>query len=102
MSEVIPKTMTHYSKAVSSFQPERNQVTLDDNSTITYDYLVVAPGLKINYAGIDGLEKALADPNSGVSTIYGKGSAVKTWENIKDLKQVCISPDSPFWVCCYL
>lgn len=88
MSEVIPNTMTHHAKAVASFQPERNQVTLNDDSTLTYDYLVVAPGLKINYAGVTGLEKALADPNSGVSTIYGKGSAVKAWENIKSLKQV--------------
>lgn len=88
MSEVVPNTMTHHKQAVSSFQPERNQITLDDNQTLTYDYLVVAPGLKTNFAGIKGLEKALADPKSGVSSIYGKGSAVKTWESIKNLKQV--------------
>lgn len=89
MSEVIPSSITHHQKSVSSFQPERNQVTLDDNSTLTYDYLVVAPGLKINYAAVQGLEKALADASSGVSTVYGKGAAVKAWENIKNLKQVC-------------
>ena len=43
--------------AVSSFQPENNSIILGDNSVVSYEFLVVAPGLQINWSSIKGLKE---------------------------------------------
>lgn len=43
--------------AVSSFQPENNSIILEDNSVVSYEFLVVAPGLQINWSSIKGLKR---------------------------------------------
>lgn len=52
----------------------------------SYDYLVVAPGLKSDFEKVDGLVEALKDPKGTVSSIYSFGSVEKAWQNIKDFK----------------
>lgn len=86
MSDVIPKGAFHYPLSVSSFTPEKNAITTSDNSTITYDYLVVAPGLKCNWGAVKGLSEALADPNAKVSSVYSIDSVEKAWQNMIDFK----------------
>ncbi|GAA5959895.1 hypothetical protein JCM21900_005997 [Sporobolomyces salmonicolor] len=87
MSAVIPAGVEHFATSVATFQPEKNQVTTSDGSTISYDFLVVAPGLKINFDGIKGLNEGLADPNGPVSSIYSVDSVEKVWKNIQALKK---------------
>lgn len=53
---------------------------------MTYDALVVAAGLKINWDAIPGLSKALADPLSGVSSIYSYDTCDKAWNDIESLR----------------
>lgn len=86
MSNVIPKGVKHYSQAVAKFDPHNNAVFTQEGHRIAYDYLVVAPGLAVNFDGIQGLPDALADPQSGVSSIYSLPGAQKTWHNISSLK----------------
>ncbi|KAK4047826.1 hypothetical protein OIV83_005169 [Microbotryomycetes sp. JL201] len=85
-SSVIPQGVRHYKAAVASFAPEQNQIVTADGSTLTYDYLVVAPGLKTDLKRIPGLQEALKDPNSGVASIYSHDSVEKAWNNIKSFK----------------
>ncbi|GAA5901040.1 hypothetical protein JCM5296_007293 [Sporobolomyces johnsonii] len=87
MSAVIPAGVEHFATSVATFQPEKNQVTTSDGSTISYDFLVVAPGLKINFDGIKGLNEGLADPNGPVSSIYSVDSVEKVWKNIQAFKK---------------
>ena len=54
---------------------------------ISYESLVVATGLQINWSTIPGLEKALADPASGVSSIYSYDTADKVWRDIDALQE---------------
>lgn len=49
----------------------------------SYDYLIVAPGLKTDFNKIPGLLEALQDPSSKVSTIYKEDSVEQVWEDIK-------------------
>ena len=56
--------------SVVSFQPDQNQITLKDGDEITYDYLVVNPGLKLRFDLIEGAREAMADPDSPVGSIY--------------------------------
>lgn len=45
---------------------------------------MVAPGLKSDFKKIPGLEEALKDPNSGVSSIYKEESVEKAWKDIQE------------------
>jgi eukaryotic sulfide quinone oxidoreductase len=54
--------------------------------TIAYDALVVAMGLQVKFDAIGGLSKALADPSSGVSSIYSYETCDKVWEDIDALR----------------
>jgi eukaryotic sulfide quinone oxidoreductase len=87
ISSIIPKGVQHYSFAVSGFDPENNTVKTSEGLDISYDYLIVAPGLETNFSGVSGLSEALQDPNSKVSTIYSPQSAQQTWQNIQAFKE---------------
>lgn len=71
---------------VASFQPASNSVTLATGESVGYDVLVVATGLKINWDAIPGLKGALADPSSGVNSIYSYETCDKTWKDIDALR----------------
>ncbi|KAG8929150.1 hypothetical protein FRC02_005950 [Tulasnella sp. 418] len=86
LSSLIPPHIGHHSDKVATFEPEKNSVTTESGKTLTYDTLVVAPGLKINFDAIGNLRQALADPTSGVSTIYSYDTADKTWADIDALR----------------
>jgi NADPH-dependent 2,4-dienoyl-CoA reductase/sulfur reductase-like enzyme len=83
MADVIPSGVQHYPMQVAEFSPDSNSIKTAEGFEITYDYLVVAPGLKTDYSTVKGLEVALADPTSSVSSIYSEPSAEQTWRNIE-------------------
>lgn len=86
-SSVIPPGVKHYPLGVSTFDPSNNTVRTTDGVDVTYDYLVVAPGLETNFKGISGLTDALADPAARVSSIYSAPTAEKAWRDIQALKK---------------
>ncbi|KAI5917055.1 FAD/NAD(P)-binding domain-containing protein [Camillea tinctor] len=86
-SSVIPKGVKHYPLRVSTFDPANNALKTSEGIDVSYDYLVVAPGLETNFAGIVGLEQALQDPASQVSTIYSDKTVEQVWRNIQALKK---------------
>ncbi|TIB11134.1 hypothetical protein E3P92_02980 [Wallemia ichthyophaga] len=85
-NSVIPKDVAHIPTNVQSFTPASNTVTTATGETLTYDFLIVAAGLKINFGGVKGLEGALADQSSGVSSIYNPDYAEKAWRDIAAFK----------------
>src|SRR3546814_9832039 len=68
MASVMPEHATWLRQAAASFQPESNQITLADGSTITYKVLIVAPGIRLAWEKIDGLESTLG--KNGVTSNY--------------------------------
>lgn len=85
MASVMPKDVTWLKVAAKSFQPENNQVTLEDGSTVTYKALVVAPGIRLAWEKIEGLEETLG--KNGVTSNYRYDLAPYTWELVQGLKQ---------------
>ena len=81
MASVIPKGATWLQQAAASFQPDDNQVTLADGSTVTYDVLIVAPGIRLAWEKIAGLEAALGQ--NGVTSNYRPDLAPYTWELVQ-------------------
>lgn len=49
MSTVMPKSATWIRKSVAGFEPNSNQVVLEDDQKIGYDFLVTALGLRVNF-----------------------------------------------------
>jgi sulfide:quinone oxidoreductase len=84
MAAVMPGFASWYRESVRSVDEENNQVTLEDGSTIGYQALVLAPGLELNWGGIDGLKEALG--SNGVTSNYQEGMARYTWETVQSLK----------------
>ena len=86
LADLIPSHINHVSEDVQSFDPSSNSITTTSGRKLSYDALVVATGLQVNFDHIEGLPKALADPSSGVSTIYSYNTCDKTWRDIDALR----------------
>jgi sulfide:quinone oxidoreductase len=82
--EYIPKGVTWIKKKCISFQPEQNQVILEDNEEVAYDYLVVCPGIQLDWDAVKGLKENLGI--NGVCSNYSFKTAPYTFECIKNLK----------------
>jgi sulfide:quinone oxidoreductase len=81
---VIPKGATWIQNRVAKLEPDRNIVITQEGSEIEYDYLVVCPGIQIDWHLIKGLKEALG--KNGVTSNYSKDYAPYTWETIKNFK----------------
>ena len=80
--EVIPDGVTWIKDYCDRFIPENNQVVTKTQKTITYDYLIVCPGIQIDYQKVAGLTETLG--KNGVCSNYAYEQAPKTWEIIKN------------------
>lgn len=85
MASVMPRGVHWIKQAAATFQPDDNQVTLQDGSTLRYDALVVAPGIRLAWERIEGLEQTLG--KNGVTSNYRHDLAPYTWELVKGIKQ---------------
>ena len=83
MSEVMPSYVKWIKEYAEEFMPDSNSVKTN-NGTYTYDYLVVCPGLKLNFDGVTGLKESLGKNN--VCTNYSAEMATYTWDCLKNLK----------------
>ncbi|KAH9951347.1 FAD/NAD(P)-binding domain-containing protein [Amylocystis lapponica] len=86
LASLIPAHLAHIPENVKTFSPASSSITTTSGRTISYDSLVVSAGLQTNWSAIAGLPKALADPSSGVSSIYSYETCDKTWADIDSLR----------------
>jgi sulfide:quinone oxidoreductase len=95
-AEVIPNGAKWIKEKVISFQPEQNTVTLGNGSHLGYDFLVVAPGIQLNWHEIKGLKETLGKNN--VCSNYSFDYAPYTFEcisNFKGGKAIFHNPHTP-------
>ncbi|KAI0781014.1 FAD/NAD-P-binding domain-containing protein [Trametes elegans] len=86
LESLIPSHLALIPENVKTFEPTSSSVTTASGRKIGYENLVVATGLQTNWSTIPGLEKALADPASGVSSIYSYNTCDKVWKDIDALR----------------
>ncbi|MBA4076303.1 MAG: pyridine nucleotide-disulfide oxidoreductase [Cyanobacteria bacterium PR.023] len=79
---LIPLGVKWIKERVVDVKPEGNIVKLDSGREITYDYLVMAPGLQLDWHKIQGLNEALG--KNGVCSNYSYSLVGKTWEFISN------------------
>ena len=60
--DLIPDEVTWIRDAATSIDPETRRVATSDSRTLTYDFLVVAPGVVLQWTKIPGLAESVGKP----------------------------------------
>lgn len=99
-SDFIPKGVTVLKDKAVEFNPESNTVALESGDVISYDFLIVAAGVTLDFGAIKGLEeigdaysagdaskilKVFGD--SGITSVYNIDSSVAMWEQMQNFIQ---------------
>ncbi|MCA2011297.1 TIGR01244 family phosphatase [Cereibacter sphaeroides] len=85
MGSLIPQGVHWIKSAVAAFEPANNAVILDGCRVVKYTRLIVTPGLKLDWAKIDGLVETLG--RNGVTSNYRYDLAPYTWELVQNLNR---------------
>ena len=94
--DFIPAGATWIKDAAATFQPEQNQVTCASGEKYTYDYLVVVPGIQLDWDKVKGLKETLGQ--NGVTSNYLVNLAPYTWECLKKFRGgnvIFTNPNTP-------
>jgi sulfide:quinone oxidoreductase len=84
MASLMPAGLQWIQNSVSEFVPESNQVLLADGQRLSYDLLIVATGLKLDWAAVEGLPETLG--KNGVTSNYRFDLASYTWSLVQQLE----------------
>ncbi|MEM5468446.1 TIGR01244 family sulfur transferase [Celeribacter marinus] len=84
MGSLIPRGVHWVKSAVAAFEPANNAVILDGCRVVKYKRLIVCPGLKLDWAAVDGLEETLG--KNGVTSNYRYDLAPYTWKLVQEQK----------------
>ena len=93
---LIPRGAAWIRDAVTEFEPEQSRVKTAGGRTITYDALVVAPGIQLDWHKIEGLVGALG--KDGVCSNYSYEFVDSTWRFIRGMKEgraIFTMPNTP-------
>ncbi len=83
-ANLIHSSVTWIKDFAESFQPDANKVTLKSGDVISYDFLVVCPGLQLDFDKIDGLVETLG--KNGVCSNYSADTVEYTWETLQKIE----------------
>ena len=84
MASVMPRAVTWKKESVEAFEPDQNRICLSSGQTLSYDRMVVCPGLTLNWSGVEGLAETLG--RNGVTSNYSYKTASYTWELVQSLR----------------
>ncbi len=83
-SRCIPAGAQWIQEAVESFDPDSNTLKTTAGTAISYEYLVVCPGIQLDWNKVEGLEDTIG--KNGVCSNYLPEYATYTWECIQNFK----------------
>jgi sulfide:quinone oxidoreductase len=96
--DYLPSGVKLIKGSVTAFNPENNSVTVDGSKEVSYDQMIIATGLMLNYAaikGLDGVITSAGKDNSavkgsgigkdGLHSIYFQDGATETWKGFEEL-----------------
>jgi sulfide:quinone oxidoreductase len=77
--DFVPSGVRWVQESVAEFDPVGNKVVTDKNTTLPYDFLVVATGLALDYEAIEGMSRDLIG-RDGIASVYaGADPAAASW-----------------------
>ncbi|MFJ4390745.1 NAD(P)/FAD-dependent oxidoreductase [Pseudomonas soli] len=85
MAATLPRGVRWIKARVDGFDPQGQLVLLEGGRAVSYEQLVVCPGLKLDWNAIEGLSETLG--RNGVTSNYRYDLAPYTWQLVQDLKQ---------------
>lgn len=94
--DVTPKGVEWIRDAVASVDPDANAVLLEGGNRVTYDHLIVSPGIQLDWDRIPGLVAALETPS--VASHYRYDLAMKASLLLRDVRSgtvVFTEPSGP-------
>ncbi len=83
-AKLLPKGVTWLQDKAARFEPDENTVFLASDEAVTYDYLVVCPGIQLDWDRIKGLKETIG--KNGVCSNYSPDTVEYTWECIQNTK----------------
>ncbi|MEY4581642.1 MAG: hypothetical protein RL701_6345 [Pseudomonadota bacterium] len=83
-SDYMPDGVQWLKTRVRAFEPEQNAVVTDDGARHTYDQLVVAVGISLDWHKIEGLAGNLG--KGGICSNYSYETVDSTWQALKTFK----------------
>lgn len=83
-ASLMPRGVAWMRDAAVAIDPDAQRVSLASGLTVSYDFLVVCPGIQLDWGSIPGMATALNSP--GASSNYRFDLTTKTWEMIRALK----------------
>lgn len=75
-AQYVPAGVELIAETVIEFDPEGNRVVINDGQSISYDFLIVATGMVLEYGLIEGMDVNLIGKN-GLGSIYHSPAAAK-------------------------
>jgi len=94
MKSLIPKGVDWIKDYAETFEPESNLVKTRNGDALSYDYLVVAPGLKMDYSQVPGLKESI-DKGVVCSNYTDPEHTRKVIKNFKGGTALFTQPDTP-------
>lgn len=83
-ASLIPQGVVWIQDTVKEFLPEEKSILTQGGKRLTYDFLVVAAGIQIDWEKIKGLQRALR--TDGVCSNYSYDYVDKPWEFIRNFR----------------
>jgi len=95
--DYVPSGVKLIKGSVTAFDPENNKVTVDGKEEISYDQMIIATGLMLNFKAVEGLTGEITSCNpdnaeakktigkNGVHSIYFQDGSEATWAGIEEL-----------------
>ncbi|GAA4655520.1 NAD(P)/FAD-dependent oxidoreductase [Arthrobacter cryoconiti] len=83
-ASVMPQGVAWLKDSATAVDPDAKTVSLASGAVVGYDYLVVCPGIQLDWEKLAGLPDALKTP--AVSSNYRFDLAPKTWNLIRGLR----------------
>ena len=84
-AQVMPQGVAWVKDSVSEIDPDTRSVALASGGAVSYDHLVVCPGIQLDWDRVPGMAEAVATPSA--SSNYDYELAPKTWKLIKGMRQ---------------
>ncbi len=83
--QITPRKAAWIREAASAFDPANNEVVLAGGGRVGYDYLVVAPGLQLNWTDVRGLTADMVGKD-GICSNYLYEGCEGTWRTLQEFQ----------------
>ncbi|TLG92269.1 NAD(P)/FAD-dependent oxidoreductase [Pseudomonas edaphica] len=84
LADVLPNGVAWVQAAVAELLPDEQTLVLDNGQRVSWNNLIVCPGLRLAWEKIDGLEQTLGQ--NGVTSNYSYEHAAYTWQLVQQLQ----------------